>query len=333
MVSPLFDVRFADFAGTIRASARAPWAWSFCTSQQLPADTSRHLAAPMGGGTCRSLWRALDAFQWKPDVTQQNDDNPVEIVGKWPNSSNSCWERFRKTPLEAIHCFQDWYLGGSVAELEIARCCAGRVHIEAMDLVGLELRWKCLARIWHSCVRMWGIVRVWSVVPRAWRQGIANAVNEELESLAVQSQAWTCNRRICPKCWFFWWNKTIIRRPLNFGVYPFLDNSRMPLPTADMENRWTLLASLAGLFASWLQWFKVPCRCAESAAGVWWDPAAGAHYVPLVCRPGTDSWCNPQRCWVMLSRVECLRSIFLTYRLPSCIKTVNANRRTNVIAS
>jgi hypothetical protein len=196
-----------------------------------------------------------------------------------------------------------------------------------MDLVGLELRWKCLARVLHLCV--WGFEALCHV-----RRGIANAVNEELESLAVQSQAVNMQHADVSKMLDFeggkkWYNYG----PLDFGLYPFLDNSRMPEdchPTWKIGGLWRGLAgSLAGLFASWLQWFKVPCFFKRAVmrsgtSGTWplgtWDPP-GAHYVPLVCRPGTDSGTFPPKILCQFESRWVFEIYVLTCRLPSCIKT------------
>ena len=67
------------------------------------------------------------------------------------------------------------------------------------------------------------------VVPPPRRRGIANAVNEELESLAVQSQAVNMQHADVSKMLDFEGGKKLYNYgPLDFGVYPFLDNSRMP---------------------------------------------------------------------------------------------------------
>ena len=152
--------------------------------------------------------------------------------------------------------------------------------------------------------------------------------------LQFSHRLWTCNMRMCPKCWILkvekkWYNYG----PLDFGLYPFLDNSRMPEdchPTWKIGGLWRGLAgSLAGLFASWLQWFKVPCFFKRAVmrsgtSGTWplgtWDPP-GAHYVPLVCRPGTDSGTFPPKILCQFESRWVFETYVLTCRLPSCIKT------------
>lgn len=95
------------------------------------------------------------------------------------------------------------------------------------------------------------------------------------------------------------------------GCTPFLDNSRMPEdchPTWKIGGLWwtggfpgRFVCVLAPVIQGALLF-----KARSGTSGAWqlgtWDPP-GAHYVPLVCRPGTDSATfHPKILWHVESR-------------------------------